>query len=107
MSNTRLKLTKNQAKAKQHPDAKLLLFENYAISSFMLQSKNNMRYSKQCAKKKSASFYWIILLIIMKIRLEMKNRLRRYDVKKTKPRHGHKYTKYKTCLSTMMVMCNK
>ena len=42
-SNTRLKLVKNQAKAKQHPEAKLLLFENYSLSSSMLSSKNNMR----------------------------------------------------------------
>ena len=27
MSNARLKLAKNQAKAKQHPEAELLLFE--------------------------------------------------------------------------------
>ena len=42
-SNTRLKLVKNRAKAKQHPEAKLLLFENYSLSSSMLSSKNNMR----------------------------------------------------------------
>ena len=28
ISNTRLKLVKNQAKAKQHPEVELLLFEN-------------------------------------------------------------------------------
>ena len=30
MSNTRLKLAKNQAKSKQHPEAELILFENYS-----------------------------------------------------------------------------
>ena len=35
-----MKLTKNQAKPKQHPDAKLLLFENCSLS--MLSSKNNI-----------------------------------------------------------------
>ena len=31
---------KNQANAKQHPEAELLLFENYSHSSSMLLSKN-------------------------------------------------------------------
>ena len=43
LSNIRLKLEKNQAKSKQHPEAELLLFEYYILSSFMLFSKSNMR----------------------------------------------------------------
>ena len=35
----------------------------------------------------------------------MKNRSHRYDIKRPRPRHGHKYTKYKICLSTMLVIC--
>ena len=31
--NAKLKLTKNQANAKQHPEAELLLFESYSYSS--------------------------------------------------------------------------
>ena len=34
----------------------------------------------------------------------MKNRLHRYDVNKHRPRHGYRYTKYKMCLSIMMVI---
>ena len=34
-------MAKNQANAKQHPEVELLLFENYAYSSFILSSKNN------------------------------------------------------------------
>ena len=49
ISNTRLKLAKNQATAKQ-PEAELLLFENYSLSSFML-SKNDKRYLKKYSKK--------------------------------------------------------
>ena len=41
----------------------------------------------------------------MKMRLKMKNRSQRYDINRSRPRHGHKYTKYKTCLSIMMVVC--
>ena len=51
ISNTRLKLTKNQAKSKQHPEAKLLLFENYSLSSSILSSKNNWRFSKMYKKQ--------------------------------------------------------
>ena len=42
-----MKLTKNQANAKQHPEAKLLLFENYSYSSSKLSCKNK----KICCKK--------------------------------------------------------
>ena len=48
--NARLKLAKNQAKAEQHPEAELLLFENYSLSSSTLPSKHNRRYSKKCTK---------------------------------------------------------
>ena len=41
MSNTMLKLAKNQASAKQHPEAELLPRENYSHSSSMLSFKNN------------------------------------------------------------------
>ena len=44
MSNTRLKLAKSQAIAKQHTEAELWLFENCSHSSFTLSSKNNRTY---------------------------------------------------------------
>ena len=47
ISNARLKLAKNQAKAKQQPAAKLLLFENDSLSSSMLY----VRYSKKNVQK--------------------------------------------------------
>ena len=37
--NTRLNLTKNQAKVKQHSEAELLLFENHSLFSSILSSK--------------------------------------------------------------------
>ena len=49
----------------------------------------------------------IMWLIILKMRLKMKNEWLRYDINRTRPRHVHKYTKYKMCLGMMMVMCNK
>ena len=45
-------ISKNQAKAKQHPQAKLLLFENYLLSSSTLSSKHDRRYSKKYTKNK-------------------------------------------------------
>ena len=44
ISNARLKLAKDQANAKQHPETELLLYENYSLSSSSLSSKNNSRY---------------------------------------------------------------
>ena len=45
-----LKLTKDQAKAKQNSEAELLLFENYSLSLCTLSSKNNRRYLKKVQK---------------------------------------------------------
>ena len=39
----------------------------------------------------------------MAMKLKMKHRSHRYDVNRPRPRHGHKYTKYKVCLIIMMV----
>ena len=37
----------------------------------------------------------------------MINRSHIYDINRTRPRCGYRYTKCKVCLSMMMVMCNK
>ena len=37
----------------------------------------------------------------------MTNESNRYDINRTRLKHGHKYTKYKMCLNIMMVMCSK
>ena len=64
MSNTfvtkaRLKLAKNQANAKQHSEAGLLLFdENCSNSWCTLLSKNNRAYSKKQAKKQVCLYSW-------------------------------------------------
>ena len=41
------------------------------------------------------------------MRMKMNNRSLRYDINRTRSRHGYEYTKCKMCLSMMMVMCNK
>ena len=43
----------------------------------------------------------------MEMRLKMKNRSQRYNINRRRPSHGHKYTKYKVCLSIMTVICIK
>ena len=47
ISNARLKLAKNQANAKQHPEVELFLFENYSHSSTMLSFRSNKTYTKK------------------------------------------------------------
>ena len=42
-----------------------------------------------------------------KMTLKMKNRSDRSDISRPRPRHGHKYTKCKMCLSIMMAICTR
>ena len=109
ISSTKVKLADIQARTKQHPETELLFFENYSLSSYMLPSKNNRRYSKKCAKNKCVCFNEItwLWLTVMKMRLKMKSRPNRYDLNRPRRRHGPKYTKYKMCLSMMKIMCIK
>ena len=62
ISNARLKLPKNQAKAKQHPEAERLLFENNSHSSSKLSSENNTTYSKKCTKNYGFCFNEIYMI---------------------------------------------
>ena len=82
-----------QAKAKQHSEAKLLLFENYSLLSSMLSSKNSSRYSKNYIKT-SASVL-MRLLMTLKRRLKMKNRSHIYNINGPRLIHGLKYNKFK------------
>ena len=99
-------MQKKQAKAKQHPEVELVLFENYSLSWSTLSTKNNRKYSKN-VQKQVLLLNEVIWLMSKKIKLKMKNRSHRYDINRPRPRHGHKYTKYKLCLSIMMVYCIK
>ena len=58
ISKAKLKLTKNQTKAK--PEAELFLFENYSLSLSTFSYKNNRRYSKKCIKNKCVYFNEVI-----------------------------------------------
>ena len=56
ISNARLKLAKNQVNAKQHPEAEILLFENYSHYSSTLSSKNSWIYSTKQVKEQVCLF---------------------------------------------------
>ena len=43
----------------------------------------------------------------MKMRQKMKNGSHRCGISRPRPRHGHKHTKHKICLSIMMVISIK
>ena len=48
-----------------------------------------------------------IIMIIMKMKMKIKNRSHRYEINRPSSRHGCKYSKYKKCLSMMILMCTK
>ena len=77
ISNDKLKLAKNEARAKQHFETDLLLFENYAhFSSYRPKIIGNFLKINQ--KNKCVCIHEIIGLIKMK--MKMKNRSHRYTV---------------------------
>ena len=58
-------------------------------------------------KNKYACFNDVIWLMAIKARLKMKNGTLIYDINRPRPRHGHKYTKYRMYLSIKMFICIK
>ena len=67
-----------------------------------------IRYILKNEQKGQCVFiHMITRLIVMKMKMKMKNRSHRYDIYRPRRIRGHKYTKYKKCLSIMMVICIK
>ena len=59
-------------------------------------------------KKQVHSFKWDYMMNDNENKAENeKKRSSRYHINRPRPRHEHKYTKYKMCLSTMMVICTR
>ena len=58
-------------------------------------------------KQKVCLFREIIRLFITKTKIRVKNGSHKYDINRPRSRHGHKCTKYKSCLSMIMVLCIK
>ena len=91
-----MKLAKNQANIKQHPEAKLLLFEKYSLSSSTLSSKRiDHIVKKQAKKNKCVCIHKILRLITMKMKKKNKNESHKYDINRPRPRHGHKLVNIK------------
>ena len=104
ISNARLKLAKNQANAKQYPEAELLLFENYLHSSSGNHQKITGHVLKNKLKNKCVCIHEIIRLIITRMKMRIKTTSHSYNINRARPSHGHKYSKYKKCLSMMMLI---
>ena len=62
----------------QHPEAELLLFENYLHFSSTLSSIGHILENKQ--RNNCVCIHEIIRLIIMKVKMKMKNRSHRYEI---------------------------
>ena len=88
-------MAKNQAIAKKHYEAELLLFENHSLSSSMLQSKNDRAYCQKYAKKQMGLLNEIIWFDQYKNLNNLKNRSHRYDINRSRARHGYRYTYHK------------
>ena len=87
-------MAKNQANAKQHPEAGLFVFdENYSNSWSTLSSENIKTFSKKQEREQVCLYSW--QYTIMKMKMKMKNRLHR---------HGHENGKYRECLSMMTLI---
>ena len=68
---------------------------------------------KNKQNNKCVRIHEIMRLIVMKMKMKMKNISHIHDIKlgtmKNRPRsrHGHKYSEYKNCLSMMTCFCIK
>ena len=58
---------------------------------------------KNKQKSKLVCIHKIIRLIIMRMKMKLKNRSHRYDTNRRTSRHGHKSGKYITCLTMIML----
>ena len=43
----------------------------------------------------------------MKMKMTVKGTSHRYSINRPKPRHGHRYIKYKKCLNMILFICIK
>ena len=104
INNARLKLAKNQANAKQRPEAEYLLFENYSHFSHVSIQKwygNSWNISE----RKVCLYSWNYTINHKENKNKNKNRSHRYDINRSRCRHGRKYSKCKKCLCMIMLIC--
>ena len=105
ISKVRLNLAKNQANVKQH----LRLNFSYLIIIQILDPRYHPKLMRHILKNKPKSkrvfIHKITRLIIMKMKMKIKNRSHKYGINRHWSRHGHKYNKNKTYLSMTMLLC--
>ena len=92
-------MTKNQGNAKQHPEAKLILFENYSRSTSRYHPKITGDILRNKQNNKCVCTHEITQLSIMKMKLKIKTSSHRYDITRPWSRNEHKHDKYKKRLS--------
>ena len=97
-------MAKNQANAKQNPEDELLRFENSHILLPRYYPKKLEHILKNKQKNKFVCIHKIIRLIIMKMKMKLKNRSHRYDINRPRSRHGRRYSKYIKCITMMMLI---
>ena len=95
-------MAKKKANAKQYPE--LLLLVNYSHFSSSLSFKNNRAYFKKEAKEHYVCFHEIIRVIIMKMKIKMKNRSHRYDINRPMDTN---ILNIKSVSVMMVLLCNK
>ena len=72
-----------------------MVFENYWHSSSTLYPKIIGHILKNLQKNKYVCIHETMRLIIMKIKIKMKNRSHRYDISRPRFREGQNYSKCK------------
>ena len=107
ISNPRLKLTK----IKQMLSNTLWLNFCYLKIIHILYPRYHPKVMVDILKNKQKDMnlciHKIIRLIIMKMRIKIKNRSHRYEMNIPRSRHNHRYSKYKKCLCMVMHLCMK
>ena len=89
----------------------IFAMENYSHSSCTLLPKNKkleknfLKILKNKQKNKFFSIHEIMRLIMIKMKMKMKNGSPRYNINRPRSRYGYKCIEYKKCLSMMMVIC--
>ena len=79
-------------------ETELLQFKNYHILHPHYHPKIIGHTLKKKQKNMHACIHENVRVIMMKMKMKMKNKSHRYDINKLK-------SKYKKCLSVMMVLC--
>ena len=111
MSNPRMKLEKNKNKNKKKMLSNTLRLNFCYLKIIRIlhlgcHPKTTGYFLKNRQKNKFVCVHEI-RLIIMKMKMKMQNRSHRFDIKRPRSRHWHKYSKHKKCLSMLLFICIK